>query len=77
MKLVIAGSYAEFRREFSCSHRDYKYLAVLPDDLRGREHTTLILSGTYYNRKDYLDNESEIHEYCARHFISIKRKNES
>lgn len=72
--LVIAGSYDQFRYRFKASYEDHKYLAVLPDDLRGEENSALILCGTYRLRKDYVDNEEEeILEYCRRHSISIKR----
>ncbi len=73
MKLVIAGSYDEFHRDFRCSHKDYKYLATLPQDLRGHECTTLILSGTYYKRKDFARHEEDIYTYCRAHNILIKR----
>jgi len=75
MKLVIAGSYDEFRRDFRYSYTDYKYLATLPQDLRGRECTTLVLSGTYYKRKDFTEHEEEIRTYCRVHSILVKRAN--
>ena len=66
MAVVIAGNVGEFHSRYD--HR-FKYLANLPEDLRGRADTTLFLYGSYYKRNDF-DREL-IEEYCKRHDIVI------
>ena len=68
--LVIAGNYCEFMALSKDNQNgEFIYLSRLPDDIRGRANTELILTGTYYNRKDF--DESRIRTYCTRHFIKI------
>lgn len=69
--LVIAGSYSEFIRMPIGHMRESKYLGTLPGDIRGRADTALYLVGTYYTRKDFVDNEFEIREYCHTHNIVV------
>ena len=67
--LVIAESYYLFR--MSGLPQYHKYLARLPEDIRGLANCTLVLLGEYWKRKDWDD---QILDYCNRHSIEVTRK---
>ena len=69
--LVIAGNYDQFRHYTKDKYKEYKYLGVLPEHLRGHSDTTLYLIGTYYERPDYAKFTNLILDYCHRHNITV------
>ena len=73
-ELVVAGSYNQFRTLARDTWKDYVYLSLLPEQIRGRQNTTLILTGTWYQRKDWNDWEEDIRAYCLSHNIKIIQK---
>jgi len=66
---VIAESFSHFR--YSSLSQYYKYLAMLPQDIRGRADCTLVLLGRYWRRKDWSD---EVLDYCHKHNIEVIRQ---
>ena len=71
IKLAIAENYGQFRNLVGAFYKEYKYLARLPDDLRGLQNCELHLIGRYAWRDDYYNNQYEIEVYCAIHNIKI------
>lgn len=69
--LVIAGNYDQFRHYIGDNFKEYKYLGMLPEHLRGLSDTTLYLVGTYYMRPDYADFRNTILDYCYKHNITV------
>ena len=69
--IVIAESFDVFMR--SRLPRYWKYIARLPQDIRGYQNCTLILYGRYWRCKGW---SYEVIDYCRSHNIEIIRISE-